>query len=71
MEQLEGEKCVCIGNGRNDCLMLKAATPGIVVVQAEGAAVEAVLGADVVTCSILDALDLLLCPQRLAATLRA
>jgi soluble P-type ATPase len=64
------ENCVCIGNGRNDQLMLKHAALGIAVLQEEGAAVEALLAADVVTCRITDALDLLLHPLRLTATLR-
>jgi len=63
--------CVCVGNGRNDGLMLREAVLGIAVVQTEGAAMAAVLAADVVTSSILDALDLLLHPLRLIATLRS
>jgi soluble P-type ATPase len=71
VEHLGAGQSVCIGNGCNDRLMLKVAALGIAVVQAEGAAIEAVLGADVLTCNILDALDLLLRPLRLAATLRS
>ena len=59
-----------IGNGRNDRLMLEAAALGIAVVEGEGAAPETVLAADVVCRSALDALDLLLEPKRLVATLR-
>jgi soluble P-type ATPase len=59
-----------IGNGRNDALMLKRAALGIAVMQTEGAAMEALLAADVVTSGIVDALDLLLHPDRLKATLR-
>lgn len=70
-EKLGLEKCICIGNGRNDILMLKQASLGIAVVQMEGASVEAILGADIITSSILDALDLLLHPLRLTATLRS
>ena len=69
--QLGLEHCVGIGNGRNDRLMLKEAALGIVVVQAEGAAVEAILAADIVSNSILEALDLLSHPLRLTATLRS
>ena len=69
--ELSPETCVCIGNGRNDRLMLKAAALGIAVVQAEGAATEAVLTADVLAPNILDALDLLSHPLRLTATLRS
>jgi soluble P-type ATPase len=44
---------------------------GIAVIQTEGAAVEALLAADIVLPSILPALDLLTHPLRLIATLRA
>jgi soluble P-type ATPase len=50
--------------------MLRAARLGLVVVESEGAAGEAVMAADVVLPSIVDALDLLLHPLRLTATLR-
>ena len=71
VEQLGREHSVCIGNGRNDRLMLKEAALGIAVIQVEGTAVAAILEADIVTFSILDALDLLLHPLRLTATLRS
>jgi soluble P-type ATPase len=59
-----------IGNGRNDQLMLAAAALGIAVVQEEGAAIESLSAADVVLPDIRSALDLLLFPKRLIATLR-
>ena len=68
---LGSEECVAIGNGRNDRFMLKRAALGIALLQAEAASVEAVLAADIVSRNILDALDLLLHPLRLTATLRA
>jgi P-type E1-E2 ATPase len=61
---------VAIGNGANDALMLREAALGIAVVGGEGAAVAAVREADVVVTDVLAALDLLLNPRRLAATLR-
>lgn len=69
--ELSPETCVCIGNGRNDRLMLKQAALGIALVQAEGAAAEAVRAADVLTPGIIEALDLLSHPLRLTATLRS
>lgn len=60
-----------VGNGRNDRLMLKASALGIAVVQDEGAALEALLAADIVCPGIVSALDLLANPNRLVATLRA
>jgi soluble P-type ATPase len=71
VEQLGREHSVCIGNGRNDRLMLKEAELGIAVIQVEGSAVAAIIEADIVTFSVLDALDLLLHPLRLSATLRS
>jgi soluble P-type ATPase len=71
IQKLGLEETACIGNGRNDRFMLKGAALGIAVIQGEGASTEAILSADVVTSSILDALDLLLRPLRLTATLRS
>ena len=59
-----------IGNGRNDAIMLKMAALGIAVVGPEGASYEAICNADVVVTDINDALDLLIYPDRLKATLR-
>lgn len=71
VRRLGAGETVCIGNGRNDRLMLKAAALGIAVIQREGAAAEAIREADVVTTGIVDALDLLEEPLRLVASLRA
>jgi soluble P-type ATPase len=71
VRQLGSQKTVSVGNGRNDALMLKEAVLGIAVVQEEGGAVETLLAADLVTHSIVNALDLLLHPLRLTATLRS
>lgn len=59
-----------VGNGSNDAWMLEAAAVGIAVLGTEGLSLEALRGADIVVPSILDALDLLLKPNRLIATLR-
>ena len=68
---LGGERCVAIGNGRNDRLMLQEAAIGIVLVQDEGASVQALQAADIVCRDALDALHLFLEPRRLVATLRS
>lgn len=65
------QRTICIGNGRNDVDMLRAAAVGIAVINAEGAAGETIAAADVVCNSIDDALALLREPKRLVATLRA
>lgn len=71
IQSLGAAHTVAVGNGRNDRLMLEEAALGIVVVQAEGASVEAISAADLVVPGIREALDLLLFPQRLRATLRS
>ncbi len=62
---------VAIGNGRNDRLMLRHAGLGIAVMLDEGTAFETLAAADVVCRGIRSALDLLVHPLRLKATLRA
>jgi soluble P-type ATPase len=64
------DRTIAIGNGRNDEQMLRLAALGIAVIGPEGAATSAVLAADIVCVSILDALDLLLDERTLASTLR-
>jgi soluble P-type ATPase len=71
IEKIGTENTVCIGNGRNDHLMLKGAALGIAVIQKEGSAAEAIMAADVIIPNILDALNLLTKPLRLVATLRS
>jgi soluble P-type ATPase len=71
VQELGLEHTVCIGNGRNDRFMLRAAALGLAVVLAEGIAGETIQAADIVSRSINDALDLLLNPLRLTATLRS
>ncbi len=71
VRKLGPNQTVCIGNGRNDRYMLKHAVLGIAVMLAEGVAVEALKNADVICTDINDALDLLLNPLRLTATLRS
>ena len=70
VERLGAERVMAIGNGANDAGMLQAAALGMAVLGSEGLAGEALRAADVVMVSIHDALDLLLHPRRLVATLR-
>jgi P-type E1-E2 ATPase len=64
------ERTAAIGNGTNDAGMLQGAALGIAVLGPEGLSGAALAAAEVVCGSILDALDLLLEPRLLAATLR-
>lgn len=68
---LGASRAVCIGNGRNDRLMLDAAALGIVVLEREGAARDSLLAADILVARVDEALDLLNNPLRLVATLRS
>jgi soluble P-type ATPase len=70
IQSLGAGQTVAVGNGRNDWLMLKDAALGIVVMQTEGTALQALSAADLVVPGILEALDLLLHRRRLKATLR-
>jgi soluble P-type ATPase len=70
IQRLGEDQVIAIGNGRNDHQMVQAAALGIAIIQGEGAARETCLAADVLAPDILVALDLLLFPKRLVATLR-
>lgn len=70
VEALGAARCVALGNGRNDRLMLAAAGLGIAVIEAEGVAVETLQAARVAVAGIEAAFALLLNPKRLVATLR-
>ena len=70
VERLGAERVVAVGNGANDAEMLAAAALGIAVLGSEGLAAATLQAADLVVGRIEDALDLLLRPQRLVATLR-
>lgn len=61
---------VAVGNGANDVLMLEAAILGIAVISREGVYVPTLNVAQIAVISPLDAIDLLLYPDRLKATLR-
>lgn len=70
IKQLKSSQVVAIGNGLNDALMLKESALGIALIQDEGASVKTVCNADIVCTDIIVALDLLLNPKRIRATLR-
>ncbi len=70
LRELGKEHCVAIGNGRNDILMCEEAELSISIVGVEGACSKLIPATDVCVTSIAEALDLLLKPKRLIATLR-
>ncbi|SCY72055.1 HAD family hydrolase [Desulfoluna spongiiphila] len=71
VQTLGSDATVAVGNGRNDCRMLSLACVGMAVTGPEGAASPALLSADITCPDIFTALDLLLHPNRLKATLRS
>ena len=70
IEELGRHHCVAIGNGSNDSLMMASAALSIAIIGPEGVSREALQNADIVAPSIVAALDLLIHPKRLIATLR-
>ena len=70
VEELGAESVVAIGNGNIDFAMIERAGLGIAVLGREGMATLILAAADLVCAHINDALDLLLYPDRLRATLR-
>ena len=69
--ELGPERVVAIGNGANDAAMLRRAALGIAVLGSEGTALTCLTAADLLAPDINTALDLLLTPRRLLATLRS
>jgi len=70
VRELGQETVVAIGQGANDAEMIKTAGLGIVLLSPEGTAVQTLLAADIVTPDIITALELLVKPNRIRATLR-
>jgi soluble P-type ATPase len=70
LREAGAETSVAVGNGRNDVAMFRLARLTIAVVGPEGAAGDLIRVADVVARDAAEALDLLLHPRRLRATLR-
>lgn len=71
LHELGPANCIFIGNGRNDHLAVKAAALGIAVSELECAAPATLFNADIAAPGINAALDMLLHPKRLIATLRS
>jgi len=68
---LHTQNCVCIGNGRNDRLMLQEAELSLAVLLEEGLSVETLEHADILFNGIIPALKLFENPLRIKATLRS
>lgn len=70
VEQLGPANVIAFGNGMNDVGMLRLAAIGVAILAAEGVAIGALQAADVLAPGPVDAIDLVLKPKRLVATLR-
>jgi soluble P-type ATPase len=70
VKALGPEAVIALGNGNNDRKMLKTAKIGVALCLKEGCAADAFSSADILVFSTIDALDLLLNPKRMKATLR-
>ncbi len=70
VRKLGADSVIAIGNGNNDRGMLRIAKVGVAVINAEGCSADAILSANIVVRDARDALDLILNPKRMMATLR-
>lgn len=70
VERLGPESVIAFGNGRNDVDMLRVVAIGVAILAGEGVAIGALQAADVLALGPVDAIDLVLHPKRLVATLR-
>ncbi len=70
VESLGGENTICVGNGFNDIEMFKKAAISIGIIEGEGASGKLLLHADIVTRSIIEAIEIILNKDKMKATLR-
>ena len=70
VQQLGPTSVIAFGNGMNDVGMLRLAAISVAILAGEGVAIGALQAADVLALGPIDAIDLLLNPKRLVATLR-
>ena len=70
IQQLGPINVIAFGNGVNDSNMLRLAAIGVAILTPEGVAIKALQSADIIAYGPTNALDLLLKPNRLIATLR-
>ncbi len=70
LKKLGPQTHAAIGNGYNDHLMLQEAALGICILGSEGAHTLSITAADLIVTNPIEALSLLLKPQRLIAGLR-
>lgn len=70
VKNLGGEKSICVGNGFNDIDMFKEAIISIAVIEGEGTSTKLLLNSDIVTRSIIEAIEIILNKDKIKAILR-
>lgn len=70
VEHLGPAHVIAFGNGMNDVAMLRLAAIGVAILAGEGVSIDALQAADVLAPGPVEAIDLVLKPKRLIATLR-
>jgi len=70
LQKLGENETIALGNGNNDTFMLKTAVISIAILGEEGCASEALFASDIVCKNITNAMQLILHPKRMIATLR-
>lgn len=70
VKNLGSKVTMTIGNGNNDAQMFEESILSVALIGDEGCASKAILASDILCNQILDAIDLLLHPTRIKATLR-
>jgi len=70
IKKLGVSKCIAVGNGNNDFLMVREAEIGICIIGDEGCSTKTLINSQIATKNINDCLELLLNTNRLIATLR-
>ena len=65
------DRTVCVGNGRNDRMMVKEAQLGIALLQEEGTSLETLMASDLIFRNVVDLFSCLKEPKRLVASLRS
>ncbi len=70
VRKLGAQSTICVGNGVNDIGMFGICALAILVIGEEGCSAKAAGKADIIVKNCDDALDLILNPKRIAATLR-
>jgi len=70
VQELNGNKTICIGNGFNDIKMFEESCLSICIIGEEGCNGKLIAHSDIVVKSIEDAFNLLVNPNRIKATLR-